>query len=220
MIFKILAVVFLGFALSGVWFGSNFVFQAISTKTKKEWVSTFREILASIIPLAFILPFSSPGVLNIKSLIDWVGWAVIIITVAVTCLIVSLDDPGAQISKRVIFDSALNGIIMEVPQRMMMQSFVHLLLSAWNLNVSFAVPITAVIWCMGICMQCIIMRSKMSKSIVYELIASFVFSMGVGFVLLRTECIVFTMVAHSMQRVVTALISCNKYKRKQQVERA
>ena len=176
-------------------------------------------MLASIIPLAFILPFSSLGVINIKSLIDWVGWAVIIITIAVTCLIVSLDDPGAQISKRAIFDSALNGIIMEIPQRMMMQSFVHLLLSAWNLNVSLSVPITAVIWCMGICMQCIIMGSKMSKSIVYELVASFVFSMGVGFVLLQKECIVFTMVAHSMQRVVTAIVSCRKYKRKQQMER-
>ena len=60
----------------------------------------------------------------------------------------------------------------------------------------------------------------MSKSIVYELVASFIFSMGVGFVLLQTECIVFTMVAHSMQRVVTAIVSCRKYKKKQQVERA
>lgn len=147
MIFKILAVVILGFALSGVWFGSNFVFQAVSNKTKNEWISTFREGLASIIPLAFILPFSSLGMLNIKSLIDWVGWAVIIITIAVTCLIVSLDAPGAKISKRAIFDSALNGIIM---------------------------------------------GSKISKSIVYELVASF---------------------------VVTAIVSCRKYKRKQQVER-
>ena len=123
-----------------------------------------------------------------------------------------------MISKRAIFDNALNGIIMEIPQRMMMQSFVHLLLSAWNLNVSLSVPITAVIWCMGICMQCI-MRRKISKRIVYELIASFVFSIGVGFMLLRTECIVFTMVAQSMQRVVTAIVSCRKYKRKQQMER-
>lgn len=55
------------------------------------------------------------------------------------------------------------------------------------------------------------MKEKFDKSLCCELLSSFVFSIGVGIVLMRTGFIVFTMVAHFMERVVSTEIRRRKY---------
>ncbi|MBQ8823319.1 MAG: hypothetical protein IJZ82_11805 [Lachnospiraceae bacterium] len=76
----------------------------------------------------------------------------------------------------------------------------------WNENISLSVFITAIIWCASICIQCIIMRRKFDTSVMRELLASFVFSMGVGVVLLRTEFIGFSMLAHFAERIISTML--------------
>lgn len=70
----------------------------------------------------------------------------------------------------------------------------------------FFVPITAAVWCIGICIQHLIVKTKFDVSILYELLASFVFSVGVGTILLKTDFIAFTMVAHFVERILSAKI--------------
>ena len=105
-----------------------------------------------------------------------------------------------------LFVYAMDGIFMEVPQRMMMQSFIYMLMEKSDINAYIAVPVTALIWCISICIQCLIFKTKFDKSVLYELLSSFVFSMGVGTVLIKTEFIGFTMVAHFMERIASSEI--------------
>ena len=94
---------------------------------------------------------------------------------------------------------------------MMMQSFVHALLEMWEIDTYFSVLITAIVWCVSICIQCVIMKQKFNKCVGYELLSSFVFSIGVGVVLIRTEFIVFTMVAHFIERIISTWIRRKRY---------
>lgn len=58
----------------------------------------------------------------------------------------------------------LSGIFMEVPQRMVMQSFIYMLMIKNDINIGISVPITALIWCASICIQCMIFKLSAMKS--------------------------------------------------------
>ena len=76
---------------------------------------------------------------------------------------------------------------------------------------SLSVIITALIWCGSICIQGVIFKTKFDENMFYELAASFIFSMGVGQVLMRTGFIGFTMVGHFMERIVSTKIRKSRF---------
>ncbi len=108
-----------------------------------------------------------------------------------------------------LWEYAFNGVLMEIPQRMMMQSFIYGLMKYWKLNVYLSVPITAIVWCISICIQCHFLKQNLDKRVWYDCLASFVFSMGVGVVLIHSQFIGFTMIAHFAERVVSSKIRAN-----------
>lgn len=208
---KIFFAVLLGTALSGIWFGIRMMLEVISSKTGIKFISQFSTVLAAIVPLGFILQSNRLQLLKMESVVDWKSWLVVGATVLITAVIVSLKESDNIPSGRELLWYALDGVMMEVPQRMMMQTFVCLLLDMWGIDTVFSALVTAIVWCISICIQCVIMKSKFNKSVVVEIISSFIFSIGVGIVLIRTELIVFTMVAHFMERIVSTEIRRRKY---------
>ena len=73
-------------------------------------------------------------------------------------------------------------------------------------NVLLAPVVTGIIWCISICIQYILMKQSFGKGMFYELLSSFVFSLGIGYVLIQTEFIGFTMVAHFVERLLSTYL--------------
>lgn len=208
---KIFFAVLLGTALSGIWFGIRMMLEVISSKTGIKFISRFSTVLAAIVPLGFILQSNRLQLFKMESVVDWKSWLIVGATVLITAVIVSLKESDNIPSGRELLWYALDGVMMEIPQRMMMQSFVYLLLKLWGIDRFFSVLVTAIVWCISICIQCVIMKSKYDKRVAVELLSSSVFSVGVGVVLIRTELIIFTMVAHFMERLLSTEIRRRKY---------
>ena len=91
---------------------------------------------------------------------------------------------------------------MEIPQRVMMQTFVCALLISWGKNSIWCILINACIWCMDIFVQAFILRQNNFRKILIEIIASFVFSIGIGYVFWTSECLVIPMVNHALERYI------------------
>ncbi len=96
----------------------------------------------------------------------------------------------------------MEAAFVEIAQRLMMQSFVMYLLDVWGCATVWCIFLNALIWCAGIITQGILSKQKMGKDIVFDLIASFVFSMGCGYVFYLSGCIVFSAAAHAVERAI------------------
>lgn len=203
---KIFFAILLGTALSGIWFGIRMILEVISSRTGIKFISRFSTVLAAIVPLGFILQYSRLQLFKMQNVVDWKSWLIIGTAVLITAAVVSVNKSDNIPSGRKLLWYALDGAMMEVPQRMMMQTFVCLLLDMWGIDIVFSALVTAIVWCISICIQCVIMKRRFDKTVVVELLSSFVFSVGVGVVLIRTELIVFTMVAHFVERIVSTEI--------------
>ena len=55
----------------------------------------------------------------------------------------------------------------------------------------------------GILLQSLLLRQKPDRELVIDLAASFLFSMGTGYVFYQTGCILFSMAAHAAERFIT-----------------
>ena len=100
---------------------------------------------------------------------------------------------------------------IEIAQRLMMQTFVMLLLDHWKCLTIWCVLINALIWCLDILVQPVLLRQPVKKGILIELIASFIFSMGIGSmkipfdVFYSSECFLFGVLAHIAERMISNL---------------
>ena len=202
----IVCCILLGTLLSGIWFGLNVIINVFASKVKVAWLARYSALFSAFLPTCIILKNSSLCLWNIESVISVKSWLLVLGTVLITSVIV-VHNKVVDIPKgKEVLNYALDGIFMEVPQRMMMQSFIHMVLSV-NENLAFLVPVlTAVVWCISICIQCILMKQRFGKSVFYDLLSSFVFSIGVGYVLMETGFIGFTMVAHFLERLVSTFL--------------
>lgn len=178
----------------------------VANKTKINFLAKYSVLFSALFPTILILKYSTLDLWNVKSVLNWRNWLTVFAIAAITAWIVSRNKVEHLPRGKELFQYALDGIMMEIPQRMMMQSFVYTLLLANGRSVLLAPVITAVIWCISICIQCVIMQQSFDKNMAYELLSSFVFSVGVGYVLMRTEFIGFTMMAHFLERIFSTWI--------------
>lgn len=198
--------ILLGTLLSGIWFGLNIIINVLASKLKSAWLARYSVLFSAFLPTFFILNNSSLSLWNIGSVTDIKNWLMTLITALVTSVIVVNNKVEILPSGKEIFYYALDGIFMEVPQRMMMQSFIHMMLNVSEKRIFMTPLLTAIVWCISICIQCIIMKQEFGKSVLCELLASFVFSVGVGYVLMETRFIGFTMIAHFFERLVSTYL--------------
>ena len=158
-------------------------------------------VIISIIPTIIIgiCFYSHP--FHFISIFNWKLWLLAIATVIVTSLIIMLKhEPHEDVP---LAPLCIEAACMEIPQRVMMQTFVCGILSMQKLNTLWSIFITALIWCAGILVQAFVSKQKNFKHLFLEVFASFVFSMGIGYVFYSSECLVIPMLAHAAERFVT-----------------
>lgn len=205
MIYIILTLVS-GILLSGVWYGFNFLIQICLEKSKVKFLERYSVIAASVIPLIFILKYNRLELWNYHSLTDWKNWMILAVTVLLSAIVISINQVAEIPRGKELLLYALDGVCMEIPQRMMMQTFSSILLMHWGLNSYLAIPVTAFVWCTSICIQCLICKLKFDRKIVIEIVASFLFSMGAGLLLLKSGFIGLPMAGHFLERILSTII--------------
>ena len=97
---------------------------------------------------------------------------ILAVTVLLSAIVISINQVAEIPRGKELLLYALDGVCMEIPQRMMIL-FMH-----WGLDLYLSIPVTAFVWCISICIQCLICKLKFDRKIVIEIAASFLFSMG------------------------------------------
>lgn len=206
--FNFLLCVVLGFLLSGIWFGLCFAISILTQRAKTSWLSYLNTALASIIPILLIsttigiYPFQPGRIHDIKPYIA------AIFTVLITIFIVTLKKPTKNRKGKDLLLWGIDGMLMEIPQRLMMQSFVYgilKLLGVLSLTI-YTIIATSIIWCMALGMQTILSKKTFGKDVFIDILASFVFSLGIGYVYQQTGLIVISMIAHFFERILSCYV--------------
>lgn len=212
---KFLLCILFGFLLSGVWFGLNIVIGILIQKTKISWLTYFNTLLASVIPVFLIYltlgiyPVKVSGFRHIKA------YMITILTIVITTAVITRKKTLIHKKGKEILFYGLDGLMMEIPQRMMMQSFLYGILKI--LNVSFlnlyTIIATGFIWCMGIITQAFLLKKQFDQDMIFDILSSFVFSLGIGYVYQKTGLIIITMTAHFCERVLSCYVFSKHQKR-------
>ena len=194
---------FLGFLLSGIWFGIQLWLTHTFFKKGRDHLTYFSPLFAACIPILLIIHLNGSYSPNLSTLSNWKLWALTAATLLVTCLIKGLNEKrhrteAAQELAWIYIEAAF----IEIAQRLMMQSFVMFLLDAWGCTTIWCIFLNALIWCAGIIIQGILSKQTIGKNFVFDLIASFVFSVGCGYVFYLSGCIVFSVTAHVAERFI------------------
>ena len=139
--FRFLLCLILGFLLSGVWFGLCFIIGALIQKSKIPWLSYLNKLLASLIPIFFIAstvgiyPIQIGGIRNIRVYI------IAIITIVITTAIITRKKSIENKKGKDMLIWGLDGLLMEIPQRLMMQSFVYGILKLLGVSSLNLIPL-------------------------------------------------------------------------------
>lgn len=207
MVIKIIATFVIGLLFSGVIFGLLMVFQPILSKTKSIFITyNAMPILSTIFILImyFVLPVNF-NAFNFKGLSNMRAWIVMLATVVTVAFMISKK--GERLSKLPsdILMIIVNGFMMEVCQRLFMQVLLITVLQMFDIPgyKLWSIILTAVVWCVGIAIQEVITRKKFDKEFWLDTTCSFVFSIGIGYVLVESGCIFFTMIGHGLERLLS-----------------
>lgn len=203
MIFYCLLAWFLGFLLSGMWFGIQLLLKCAFSKTKHKNLTFFAPLFAASVPTALIVYLTSSYFLNLSALSDLKMWFISAVTLAFACLIKSLGEKRHRtIERQVIALMCMEAAFVEIAQRLMMQSFIMYLLDFWRCDTILCIPLNALVWCAGIAVQTIVTKQKVGRDFAIDITASFVFSIGCGYVFYKSGCIIFSIIAHTAERFI------------------
>lgn len=210
-----LLTILLGFLLSGIWFGLVFINGKIINKYKSSWILPLNPLLASIIPIFIISIVMGIYPVQIEGIQDLGVYVIAIVTVFVTTAIITRKKLAEHKGCKELLIYALDGVLMEIPQRLMMQSFIYGMLKVLGVELLnlYSIIATAIIWCMGILMQNFLAGQHLDKDIITDVLASFVFSIGIGYVYQRTGFIVITMIAHFSERILSSYVYASRENR-------
>ena len=211
-LFRFLLCIILGFLLSSVWYGLYFIIGVLIQKFKIPWLSYLNTLLSSIIPIFLIVstlgvyPIQISGIQNIRVYI------IVIVTIVITTAIITRKKSIKAKQGKDLLIYGFDGILMEIPQRLMMQSFVYRilkLLGVSSLNL-YTIIATGFIWCMGIIMQTFLLKKQFDEDVFFDILSSFVFSLGIGYVYQQTGLIIVSMIAHFCVRMLSCYIFSKK----------
>lgn len=205
---KFLLCITLGFLLSGVWFGLCFIIGVLIQKFKILWLSYLNKLLASLIPIFFIASTVGIYPIQIREIQNINVYIIAIVTIVITTAIITRKKSIKHKKGKDMLIWGLDGLLMEIPQRLMMQSFVYgilKLLGVSSLNF-YTIIATGLIWCMGIVMQTFLFKKQFDENVIFDILSSLVFSLGIGYVYQQTGLIVISMIAHFCERILSCHI--------------
>ena len=81
---------------------------------------------------------------------------ILAVTVLLSAIVISINQVAEIPRGKELLLYALDGVCMEIPQRMMMQTFSGVLFMHWGLDLYLSIPVTAFVWCISICIQWLI----------------------------------------------------------------
>lgn len=200
---KYLLAFILGFLLSGVWFGCHMLIRQYIFKKKLDKFEMFSPLLSAFVPAVIICLFFQIYPIHLLTLTDLKLWGVAFVTVGLTSIIILRGKKQREESREPLYKKCVEAALMEVPQRVMMQTFICGLLLFWGEDTSWCILINAIIWCMDILVQAFIFKHGNYKKIMIEVVASFVFSIGAGYVFWKSVCFVIPMISHAAERYIT-----------------
>lgn len=191
----------IGFLLSGVWFGAQLWLRQTFYKAGRTGLVFLAPLLASCIPTALLFAWRGPFSLHLSALSNGRWWLITAAALLCVCLIKLLTARKPSPAKGLsLLPLCAEAAFMEIAQRLMMQTFVLYLLEAWGCRTLWCVLINALIWCAGILVQPVLLKQKIDRNLLVDVAASFVFSIGGGYVFYQSGCIIFSMAAHIAER--------------------
>lgn len=202
----------LGFLLSGVWFGCHiFIRQQIARKELAK-LDMFSPLLSAIIPTVIIFLITQTHPFHVSAIKNYKLWIIAITTVFVVSLIKIMLSHTEAVTETdgTISSKCMEAALMEIPQRTMMQTFLCLMLSYGGLDIVWGIFINACVWVLDIVVQAYIFRQRNYYEIVVDILASFVFSVGIGYVYFVSEFIVISMSAHALERYIVTKVKSRK----------
>ena len=205
---KLLLVLVIGYLLAGVFFGLKILINIVRQKKNFMKLLEFDTLIICGILTSFIMILIGSKNYAFHDLGDWIIYPVCVGTVFMTTLIVSFRRKIKFRTGKEIALYGLDGLFMEIAQRMMMQPLLVFLLQALDVPACdvWAIILTGIVWCLGITTQNVISKAPFDKEFVIEIFSSFVFSMGIGYVYQVSGFIVLTMAAHASERIISSLI--------------
>ena len=210
---KIVLCIIIGFAVSGFWFGATVGCNTLLKKYHESWIIHLCPVFASIPILIFVALFTGfiPVQDDIHILMKSSGIA--ILTAIISAILISSKKQREHISGIKLLWWGFDGVFMEIPQRLTMQSFIYGILKCWEMPYIdlWTVICTAVVWCLGIVIQNRIVKQPFDKEFLFELAASLVFSVGIGYAYQKSGVIILTMIGHFCERMISnALLNDDK----------
>ncbi len=199
--------------MSGVWFGCHiFIKQQIA---KNGWIKLdmFSPLLSALIPAIIFFVFAKTHPFHISAVKNYILWFLVLVTVIIVSLIkivLSHTESDTE-TDRTIYSKCIEAALMEIPQRAMMQTFLGLILSYGGLNAIWGIFINACVWGLDIAVQAYIFKQRNYYEIFVDILASFVFSIGIGYVYYISGFIVIPMSAHALERYVVTKAKCRKF---------
>ena len=204
----------LGLLLCAALYGVFFLLDKYLPKKVTGTLGGFLFPLLSILPTIPIMINSGRPFLNFAGAADSTSWIFGLVTVGAVLLTLAGREGKKKLSVSQTIFSGLEGAAMEIPQRLMMQSFLLLLLTKWNVPSpdTWSCFVNALVWCCGIAIQSAITR-KQDRDQSFDMVASFLFSFGIGIVYLRSELILLPMVCHFAERILSQILQNRRVKR-------
>ena len=199
---------FLGFCLSGLWFGCHTLLRPKLEAFAHGALEPFSPLLSAALPTVLICIAAGTHPFHFSALADGRLWLLALAAVLLTCLVKRLLCPSQSSPASGLAARCLEAACMEFPQRAMMQTFLCWYLARRGAEPVWGIVLCGGVWCLSIAVQAVILRHHGLRALLGDLLASFVFSLGVGFVYFRTECLLLPMLAHALERyIVTKLNS-------------
>lgn len=191
------------FRISVKWgrFGCHILLQSWMYKKKMHKLEAALPLISAFIPTLVIFMVKKDIPFHVDTWNNRSMWGILFATVFLTCLI-KLFAQKREMEN--LPTACVEAAFMEIPQRAMMQTFVCMLLDIWDLNPMYGIVINAFIWVSDIMVQARIFGEADKKEIVIDAFASFVFSLGAGYVFWISDCILYTMLAHALERFFVA----------------
>lgn len=95
-----------------------------------------------------------------------------------------------------------------------MQTFICVLLIHMGEKEWCAILINAMVWCAGILVSTLFSKEREWGKIIIEVVSSFAFSVGIGYVFFLSGCFVIPMVAHALERFASVLLEKHLFNEK------
>lgn len=189
------------FAVSGALFGLTVLLQ--TKVVKKEVLWPFCMPFAALIPAVAVILLFKRTPFNFASLGAWKLWMVALGSAVAAAFIVQLKKERAE-NRAFAGLQCLEGASMEIVQRVFMQTLALGLIRGLGLKEPACILINACVFAADIFVQALACRERNYRNTLVEAAASFVFSMGIGYVFYASGCFVIPMLAHAAERLISA----------------